>query len=292
VLSVKVLITGASGQVGAALSSCPPADVELSYAAHSELDIADAQQVRRVLTDICPDAIINAAAYTAVDRAESEPERAREVNEIGPRNISQAAAQIGARVIQISTDFVFDGESSQPYAPDAPTRPLSVYGKTKLAGELAVSAVLPRRFVVLRTAWVYASSGHNFVRTMLRLMKEKGGVRVVADQIGSPTAAASVAAAVWQIVARPDIVGVLHWTDAGVASWYDFAVAIAEEAADLGMLSKPVTVAPITTSEYPTPARRPRFSVLDCRGTVTATGMTATHWRSNLRRVLGEMQIA
>jgi dTDP-4-dehydrorhamnose reductase len=289
---VKVLITGGGGQVGTALCRCPPTGVELSTVARSELDIADAQQVRRVLTAVRPNAIINAAAYTAVDRAENEPDRAREVNEIGPRNIAEVGAQIGARVIHISTDFVFDGESSQPYRPDATTSPLSVYGKTKLAGELAVGSVLPGRSVVLRTAWVYAATGHNFVRTMLRLMKEKGGVRVVADQVGSPTAAASVAAAIWKIVERPEIAGTFHWTDAGVASWYDFAVAIAEEAAALGMLPNGVTVEPISTSEYSTPARRPRFSVLDCRGTLMATGMTATHWRSNLRRVLGEMQVA
>jgi dTDP-4-dehydrorhamnose reductase len=289
---VKVLITGAGGQVGTALSARSPSDIALTNVTRSELDIADPEQVRHVLTAVRPDAIINAAAYTAVDRAESEPERAREVNEIGPRNIAQVAAQIGARVIHISTDFVFDGESSQPYAPDATTRPLSVYGKTKLAGELAISSLLPGRSVVLRTAWVYAANGHNFVRTMLRLMKEKGSVRVVADQIGSPTAAASVADAIWQIVARPEITGALHWTDCGVASWYDFAVAIAEEAAALGMLPNAVTVAPIATSEYPTPARRPRFSVLDCRSTLIATGMTATHWRRNLRGVLGEVRIA
>jgi dTDP-4-dehydrorhamnose reductase len=289
---VKVLITGAGGQVGTALSARLPVGVELTNVTRSELDIADPQQVRRVLMAVRPDAIINAAAYTAVDRAESEPERARAVNEIGPRNIAEVAAQIGARVIHISTDFVFDGESSKPYAPDATTRPLSVYGKTKLAGELAVSSVLPGRSVILRTAWVYAPTGHNFVRTMLRLMQEKGAVRVVADQIGSPTAASSVAAAIWQIVARTEIAGALHWTDAGVASWYDFAVAIAEEAAALGMLPSAVTVDPIATSEYPTPARRPRFSVLDCRETRALTGMPATHWRANLRRVLGEMQVA
>jgi dTDP-4-dehydrorhamnose reductase len=289
---VKVLITGAGGQVATALIARSPAGVELTNVARSELDIADHEQVRRVLTAVRPDAIINAAAYTAVDRAESEPERAREVNEIGPRNIAEIAATIGARVLHISTDFVFDGESSEPYAPEATTRPLGVYGKTKLAGELTVSSLLPDRSVVLRTAWVYAANGHNFVRTMLRLMKEKGGVRVVADQIGSPTAATSVAGAIWKIIERPQIAGTLHWTDAGVASWYDFAVAIAEEAAALGMLTNAVTVAPIATSEYPTPARRPRFSVLDCRKTIVATGITVTHWRTNLRGVLGEMRNA
>jgi dTDP-4-dehydrorhamnose reductase len=163
-----------------------------------------------------------------------------------------------------------------------------VYGLTKRDGEQAVIQELADRSVVLRTAWVYDATGSNFVRTMLRLMKSNGGVRVVADQIGTPTAANSVARAIWEIAARPTLSGVHHWTDAGVASWYDFAVAIAEEGARLDLLSADVTVTPIRTEEYPTRARRPGYSVLDTRS-LTQLGITASHWRNGLRKVLREM---
>jgi len=175
-----------------------------------------------------PDVIVNAAAYTAVDRAESEPELARRVNSDGPRYLALAAREVGARLVHLSTDFVFDGASSIPYPPEAPTNPLNVYGVTKRAGEQAVLEVLPGRSVVLRTSWLYAAEGSNFVRTMLRLMCANGAVRVVADQVGTPTAARSVAQAIWKITERPSVTGIHHWSDAGVASWYDFAVAIAE----------------------------------------------------------------
>lgn len=289
---MNVFVTGARGQVGVALTRSAPADVQLTALAHDDLDICDQAAVHRLIGARKPDVIINAAAYTAVDRAESEPDQARRVNEQGPQNLAQAAAAAGSRLIHISTDYVFDGASPRPYRPDDQTRPLSVYGATKLAGENAVRGVLAERSVVLRTAWVYGASGHNFVRTMLRLMKERGEVRVVADQIGTPTAAASLARVIWKVLEAPHMHGIYHWTDAGVASWYDFAVAIAEEGAALGILQARVNVVPIATEEYPTPARRPRLSVLDSRATTAQTGCAPAHWRLRLREVLGEMQLA
>jgi len=286
---LKVLLTGARGQVGRALLKSAPQGIQLRALSHAEMDITNAPQVHGVMQEARPDVVINAAAYTAVDRAETEVEAARAVNELGARTLADAAAVCGARLVHLSTDFVFDGQSSLPYLPTDPTGPLSVYGRSKLAGERAVQMSLPGRSLILRTAWVYAPEGHNFVRTMLRLMREKGAVRVVTDQIGAPTAAHSIAAAVWKLVAHPDLSGIYHWTDAGVASWYDFAVAIAEEGAALGHLTRPVEVTPIATEEYPLPARRPRFSVLDRRTTVAAIGMMPPHWRVNLRRVLGDM---
>jgi dTDP-4-dehydrorhamnose reductase len=266
--------------------------VQLIVLAHDDLDICNEAAVHALINTQKPDVIINAAAYTAVDRAESEPEQARRVNEQGPRNLAQAAAQAGSRLIHISTDYVFDGASPRPYRPDDETRPLNVYGATKLAGEDAVRAVLAERSVVLRTAWVYGATGQNFVRTMLRLMKERGVVRIVADQIGTPTSANSVARAIWKVLQVPRMHGIYHWTEAGVASWYDFAVAINEEAAALGMLQSGVSVSPIATEEYPTPARRPRLSVLDSRATTAATGLAPAHWRVGLREVLGELHLA
>jgi dTDP-4-dehydrorhamnose reductase len=289
---MKVLVTGARGQVGRALISAAPAGEQLQAVGHAELDIGDSQAVDAYIGVARPDVIVNAAAYTAVDRAENESEAAHRVNAQGPANLARAAARTGARLLHLSTDFVFDGQSSIPYRPLDPTNPLGVYGASKLAGERAVSELLPENSVILRTAWVYDATGKNFVLTMLRLMRERGTVRVVADQIGSPTAAGSIAEALWAIVARPDVTGVNHWTDSGVASWYDFAVAIAEEWAQATGATSVASVIPIGTADYPTPAKRPRFSVLDKTSTSAALGMVPRHWRHNLRQVIGEISIA
>jgi dTDP-4-dehydrorhamnose reductase len=288
---VKVLITGIGGQVGRALASSMPAHVQVVGCAHKDLDVSDEQAVESYVRAHSPDVIVNAAAHTAVDRAESEPELARRVNADGPRHLAASARGVGARLIQISTDFVFDGAASVPYQPDSPTNPLSVYGVTKLAGETAVLEALPEHSVILRTSWVYASEGSNFVRTMLRVMKANGSVRVVADQVGTPTSARSLAATLWAIVDKPEIKGIHHWTDAGVASWYDFAVAIAEEGAQLQLVSSEVTVTPIATVEYPTPARRPPYSILD-KKSLASLGIVPLHWRKRLRSVLGEIKNA
>ena len=286
---MKVLITGAAGQVGRALADSSPPAAQLTGMSHQQLDVGDVAAVASCVQELRPDIIINAAAYTAVDRAEAEANLARRINTEGARNIATAARDVGARLIHISTDFVFGGNSSTPYRPDSPTGPLNVYGLTKRDGEDAVRKVLPDASVVLRTAWVYSAVGSNFVKTMLRIMRATGSVRVVADQIGTPTAARSVADAIWALTARPQVAGVHHWTDAGVASWYDFAVAVAEEAAQLRLVSPSVTVTPIPTSQYPTPALRPKFSVLDT-SSLAEIRTNAIHWRMRLRGVLGEMR--
>lgn len=285
---MKVLITGAAGQVGRALLSGAPGGMQPIPCTRADFDISDERAVANKVRRCAPDLIINAAAYTAVDRAEADAAEAYRINAESPGHLARAAREAGAALIHISTDFVFDGASSTPYRPESPTGPLSVYGQTKLAGEAVVLERLPERATILRTAWVYAAQGKNFVRTMLRLMQEKGAVRVVADQIGTPTAANSVAEAIWAIAARPEMRGIYHWTDAGVASWYDFAVAIAEEAAQLGLLSREPAVTPIMTEEYPTPARRPAYSVLDKTSLLTL-GLAPVHWRTRLRSVLGEI---
>lgn len=285
---MTVLITGARGQVGRMLLETLPKDVEPIASTRNDLDITDPAAVRERVLRERPDLIVNCAAYTAVDKAESEPEAAHAINALGPGYLAAAARESGARLIHLSTDFVFDGKASTPYRPDAPTNPLSVYGKTKRDGELAVCDTLADRAVIVRTAWVYAAHGANFMHTMLRVMRARGEVRVVADQVGTPTAARALAEALWQIAARPDIHGIHHWTDAGVASWYDFAVAIAEEGAALGLVPSSVSVRPIATEEFPTPARRPSYSVLDKRS-LTSLGLTAVHWRGRLREVLREL---
>lgn len=289
----RVLLVGASGQVGTACVRSVPAGVELRALSRAELDLADAARVKACIDDFAPHVVINAAAYTAVDKAESESEAARLGNTDGPGHLATALAGFAdARLIHLSTDFVFDGRASVPYGVDAEPRPLGVYGATKLGGELLVRAALGARVTIVRTAWVYSSTGRNFLRTMLGLMA-RGPVRVVADQVGTPTAARSLAAVLWRLATRAGGAGgILHWTDAGVASWYDFAVAIAEEGVAAGLLSGPVDVTPIATRDFPTAARRPSYSVLDKSAAIAAVGVAPLHWRARLREVMGELRSA
>lgn len=290
---LDVLIIGASGQLGQALSRIKPENVQVHLRKHAEFDIGDADAVQQTIKSIQPDVIINAAAYTAVDKAESEPEQAAWVNVTGVRNLATSLKENNhGRLIHVSTDFVFDGRSSIPYSVAALTNPLSVYGKTKHEGECVVREILGDRALVVRTAWLYASIGKNFMLTMLRLMKERDEVRVVADQVGTPTSVNSLAAVLWQCALHTDISGTLHWTDAGVASWYDFAVAIAEEAMTLGFLSRMPKMIPIATADYPTPAIRPAYSVLDKSETYRQLNSVPVHWRQELRTVLREIEHA
>lgn len=287
-MTPRILITGAEGQLGRALLHTAPAGADVLALDISQLDITDAAAVRLRCDDHAPSVIVNAAAYTAVDHAENEAELAYAVNRDGVRHLADAAARIDARLIQISTDFVFGGDQARPYGRSDRPNALGIYGASKLAGEKAVRSSDAKKWLILRTAWVYAATGRNFVNTMLRLMREGRSVRVVDDQIGTPTWATSLARAVWRAV-DVGVTGTHHWTDAGVASWYDFAVAIQEEALACGQLDAPVQVTPIGTKDFPTPARRPPYSVLDKKETWQALGMTAAHWRQNLRHMLVEL---
>jgi dTDP-4-dehydrorhamnose reductase len=290
---VRVLITGASGQVGSALRRSAPCGAQLRALTHGELDISDAASVSVVLRDFAPEIIINAAAYTAVDRAEDEAQLATAINAHGPALLARAARAVpGCRLLHISTDYVFDGRATSPYRPDDAPHPLSVYGRSKLQGEQAVTGELRERAVILRTAWVYAATGKNFLLTMLRLMRERGAVRVVADQRGTPTTADSIARALWSIAARPDLHGILHWTDAGSDSWHGFASAIAEEAHAAALLPALPRITAITTADYPTRAHRPASSVLDTASTIEALRITPLPWRTNLRTTLATIAAA
>ena len=284
---MKVLLTGANGQMGWELQRTMPEGVQMLALDSAALDITDLQAVAALVARERPAVIINAAAYTAVDTAEMEPERARLVNGQGVACLAEAARAHGARLVQPSTDFVFDGSKSRPYEPADPPSPLGVYGASKLAGEEAVRRILGDDGLVIRTAWLYSAHGHNFVKTMLRLMGERQELRVVADQVGTPTWARGLAEAIWQLV-RMGASGIHHWTDGGVASWYDFAVAIQEEALALGVLDRAIPILPIATSDYPTPAQRPAYSVLDKTATWAMLGGPAPHWRFQLRRMLHE----
>lgn len=282
---MKALIVGAHGQLGRGLQATAPAGTVLACVGSDALDISDADAVRAMIAQEKPDLVLNAAAYTAVDRAEQEEDRALAVNGTAVGTLADAARGAGARFVHVSTDFVFDGLSGVPYTPDAPTAPLSAYGRTKLAGEQAAGADA----LIVRTAWVYAPTGGNFVRTMLRLMAERPEVRVVADQIGTPTYAPGLAAALWTMAAA-GVTGIHHYTDSGAASWYDFAVAIQEEAMAAGLLAQAVPVIPIPTSAYPTPAVRPHYSVLDKASTYAALGGPTLHWRTNLRTMIAAIK--
>jgi len=283
---VRVMVLGCNGQLGRSLAESGPPDIESIGLDLPDLDIADADMLLATCRDVRPAVIINAAAYTAVDQAESEPKIANRVNVEGPRNIATAARDVGARLIHISTDFVFDGRAASPYTPDAETNPLSVYGRTKRDGERAVLDAMPDGVVVLRTAWLYSTTGSNFVKTMLRLMSERDEISVVADQFGTPTWADSLATVVWAFAGTSKCGGIYHWTDGGQTSWHEFSVAIQEEALSLGILDNEASICPISSEHYPTAARRPPYSVLDCSSTCAELNMNQTPWRENLREML------
>jgi dTDP-4-dehydrorhamnose reductase len=288
---VKVWITGCHGQLGYELTRTTPSDVVPLQTDAAQLDITDEMAVRRFVAEQRPNVVVNTAAYTAVDKAEQQPDLAARVNAQAPGYLAQALLTHcpSARLIHVSTDYVFAGDACRPYATDAVTGPLGVYGVTKLAGERAVLEALPGRSAVVRTAWLYSAYGHNFVKTMLKLMREREQLGVVADQIGTPTWANGLAHALWYCVANAQISGCLHWTDAGVASWYDFAVAIQEEGLRMGLLGREIPVLPICTQDYPTPAKRPAYSVLDKASTWAMLGQAAPHWRVALRGMMQEL---
>jgi dTDP-4-dehydrorhamnose reductase len=287
---LKVLVLG-GGQIARAVAKAAPSQHQIVIRVHSELDIVDAKALAETLAKIKPDWVVNAAAYTAVDLAEDQSALAYAVNDSAVGSLARAAAQEGYRLLHLSTDFVFDGRSSRAYLTGDQTNPLSVYGASKLGGERHVMTAAGSG-IVLRTSWVYAALGKNFVLTMLRLMREKDRISVVCDQIGCPTWASSAAAAIWSLINTQADAGIYHWTDLGVASWYDFAVAIHDEALTRGLLSRAVPILPIPSSAYPTRAQRPAFSVLDTASTRTALSAPAVHWRHNLRIMLDELRTA
>jgi len=282
---MKALIIGASGQLGHGLTKTCPDGLELVALTRADLDLSDMPQIAQVLSSHKPDFIFNASAYTAVDKAESEPDLAYAINAHAVAELSKQALLIEAKLIHVSTDFVFNGAQPVPYAPEDAADPQGVYGASKRAGEEAVD---PKHLIV-RTAWVYSEHGHNFVKTMLRLMAEKEALSVVADQIGTPTYANSLAKGLWDLALK-GASGILHYTDSGAASWYDFAVAIQEEALAIGLLNRAIPIAPIATADYPTPATRPSFSVLDKAKTWDILGDHAPHWRVNLRTMLRSLK--
>ena len=286
---MRILIVGSAGQIGSELMRAPiPAGWERVGLSRAEFDITDERAVAATLAACRPDVVINAAAYTAVDRAESERDSAFAVNATGPAILARFCGVLGAALIHYSTDYVFDGAKAAPYAEADPVNPLGVYGASKEAGERAVRTALTRH-VILRTSWVYGTAGGNFVKTMIRLAGERPELRVVDDQFGCPTAAADIAEATIEVAAAIAAGharwGTFHYAGNAGTSWHGFATAIVGEAAK--RTGRRPHVRPISSADYPTPARRPANSVLDCTAIADAYGIRGKPWEQGLSRIIG-----
>ena len=285
---MNILVTGANGQLGSEmqrLGAVSPNNYIFTDAA--ELDVTDAGAVRRAAEQTRAEAIVNCAAYTDVERAEENEAAADRLNRLAPANLAAAAAATGATLIHISTDYVFDGRAHTPYTEQAPTAPLGVYGRTKLAGEQAVEAS-GCSYLILRTAWLYSAFGNNFLKTMLRLTAERESLKVIFDQIGTPTYAGDLALGIFSVIEGGQLrghEGLYHFSDEGVCSWYDFAVEIAA-----GAGHDKCRIEPCRTAEYPTKAPRPAYSVLDKGKFKTTFGIEIPHWRESLLYCLKTMQ--
>lgn len=281
---MNILVTGSAGQLGLEMRRVAAEQMpqhHWRFTDVAELDITDAAAVRRAADGV--DAIVNCAAYTNVDQAEVDTELARRINSDAVRNLALAAAETGALLIHVSTDYVFGGTANTPYTEDSPTCPLGVYGATKLAGEQAIAAA-GCRALILRTAWLWSVHGNNFVKTMQRLMSERDSLRVVIDQVGSPTFAGDLADVIGRVLAlapAEQALGIYHYTNEGVCSWYDFAMAIREL---IGATR--CDLQPCRSSEYPSRVTRPAYSVLDKSRIRRELGIRIPHWRSSLQRIL------
>lgn len=280
----RIILLGGFGQLGTLIQESLPSGIELFAFSSADFDIRNLNQHQAIYKDLAPTTIINASAYTQVDKAESEHELAYAVNADGPANIAKSCPD-NCRIIHISTDFIFDGAKNSPYLPADQASPLSVYGASKLAGEEKLLAVRPDS-LILRTSWLYSAQGQNFMNTMLKLMKERDELSVVNDQLGTPTSAHTLAKVVWRFVANRELKGKFHWADQGETSWFDFAVEIQQQALALGLLDKQIPLRAISTQDYPTPAQRPKYSVLDKSETYNAINFTGLNWQDELGKVL------
>ena len=284
----QILVTGCRGQLGSELQKLAPAYDEtcvFHFTDVDELDITDRQAVYDYIEAHSISIVVNCAAFTAVDRAESEPELCDLLNNVAPGYLAEAVESVGGTMIQVSTDYVFDGCGHRPYLEDDPTRPQTVYGRTKLEGEEAVIRTCAGSMVV-RTAWLYSTFGNNFVKTMLRLGKERETLGVVFDQVGSPTYARDLAAFILTAIDKGIVPGVYHYTNEGVCSWYDFTRAIHRIA---GVEEKNCKVSPIHTEDYPVPAPRPHYSVLDKQKVKDTYGIDIPWWEDSLKDCLKEL---
>ena len=286
----KILLFGSAGQVGTELNHTLKDVGTVIECNRDTVNLEDHQQIRNIIQQIKPDLIVNSAAYTAVDKAESEPQLAEQINAIAPQIMAEESEKINSKLIHISTDYVFNGEKNQPYLETDKTNPLGVYGKTKLAGEENIKNT-SSNYLILRTAWVYGTYGKgNFVKTMLRLAQEREQLNIVIDQIGSPTYAQDIAQTIKLIIpsilSQKTVRETYHFTNLGVCSWYDFTVNIIEEAKKLNYPIKLKQILPILTSEYPTPAKRPHYSVLSTKKLINDFEIIPNYWQTSLKIML------
>ena len=300
---MKVLVTAKNGQLGYELKRVYQKACEIQeewtrkttvvFIGSDNLDIRDSLAVQGFLLELKPDLVINAAAYTEVDQAEFDPDTAYAVNKSGVENLALACKFIGAKCIHISTDFVFSSTQNIPYKPDDVPAPLNTYGKSKLAGELVSREILGDDICIVRTAWVYSIHGNNFVKTMIRLMREQEHLNVVVDQVGTPTSAYIMAQALWRlsmmILSERTVSTTYHWTDLGVSSWFDFSVAIQELAFKAGLLQKMIPIHPVPSSQYHTTATRPAYTVLDTSSLRRDLSMPGIHWQKALNSMIQEL---
>ena len=279
---MRALITGADGQLARELVSTVPPDVQLRAVSRVECDIVDLQAIEKVFESFRPDIVFNTAAYTAVDAAEENEDSAFLVNAGGAENVAKAAELIGARLIHISTDYVFDGLRSTPYPPEVQPNPINVYGASKLAGEKLALAASPNA-VIVRSGWLYSARGKNFLATILMALRGSRSLSVVTDQEGCPTSAHEFAAVLWKM-SGDGLGGIYHWSNSGSGSWYDFAREIARVGKKLGLLADEPEIRPVTTAEYPRQAKRPPYSVLDSTKLAGALGVSPSSWQQALLR--------
>ncbi|WP_233963975.1 dTDP-4-dehydrorhamnose reductase [Pectobacterium versatile] len=284
---MKVLLTGSNGQLGRCFQDRLPAGWQVWATDTAELDITDYAKVLAAVKECQPDAIVNAAAYTAVDKAESEPELAALVNKTGPENLARAAKKVGARLVHVSTDYVFDGTATVPYVETDKTNPLGVYGQTKLDGEIAVSTVLPDA-IIIRTAWVFSEYGNNFVKTMLRLAKDRDELSIVSDQRGCPTYAGDIAQAIIDLLEKEAEAGIYHYCGDNEVAWSDFADEIFNIAVEKEIINKKPNVIRITTEKYPTPAKRPLYSSLNGEK-IRMLNIELSNWQQTLSIIIGKL---
>ena len=287
---MNVTVFGTTGQLARSLAHTKAARIRPTFLSRDDCDLRDAEMIRSVLTRQQPDFVINAAAYTAVDQAEQESEIAMAINATAPGIMAEWVAEHTAKLIHISTDFVFDGSSREPYKPEDQVAPLGSYGKSKLNGEIQVLDFAPQEAMIIRTAWVYSEYGNNFVRTMLRLMQDRDELSVVHDQHGYPTYAAGLARIIWQNINDGKFQpGIYHWSDRAEITWYEFAREIQQEALKIGLLGQAIPITDISTDQYPTPAVRPTYSVLDSSSLTDLLGIKNDDWLLNLRIALNRI---
>ena len=290
---MKVLLTGANGQLGLCFQDCISDSIELTALSSKELDITCKAAVQRIVNTVKPDVIVNCAAYTAVDKAESESEMAHAVNCQGPENLAYAAAMLDIPLIHVSTDYVFDGNATEPYVPTDATSPQGVYGQTKLAGEQAIKAITSKH-IVIRTAWVFSEYGNNFVKTMLRLASERDKLGIVADQHGCPTYAGDLAALIVAMVKRIESgdfsdYGLYHFCGDKAVSWFEFAESIFAVKAKLNAAFSIPKLNKLTTEQFPTPAKRPKYSVMQDNRLSLLNLPNASHWQDSLKTVIKKL---